>query len=63
MARMKRKTNSRERLKKAQVSLYVEKEQLAALRKLSAATGAPMQWYIRQGIDLILAQHAKGGRT
>lgn len=59
---MKRKPNSFDRLKKAQISLYIEKDQLAALRRLSAATGAPVQHYIRSGVALILAQHAKGAQ-
>lgn len=59
---MKRRPNSFDRLKKAQISAYIDKAQLAALRKLSAATGAPVQHYIRSGIALILAQHASGGR-
>ena len=57
---MRRKPSSKDRLKKRVMSLYLEPRQHAALKKLSAATGAPVQYYIRIAIDALLAQHGEG---
>lgn len=38
-------------------ALYLDKEQHAALAKLSAATQVPMAAYFRQAVDIILANH------
>jgi hypothetical protein len=52
------KPNSRSRLKKKAISVYVEDHQQDALRALSAATRVPQQVYIREGLDLVLAKYA-----
>jgi hypothetical protein len=38
---------------------YLDPEQAAALRELSAKSGKPMQSYLREGVDLVLAKHGK----
>jgi hypothetical protein len=50
------------RLKKHLLSLYAEPEQAAALRALSARTRVPVQVYLREGVDLILARYNKKER-
>lgn len=42
-----------------QVSCYLTHAQHAALKKLSTKTGAPIQHYLRQGVDLVLKAHSK----
>jgi hypothetical protein len=55
--------NSKARLKKEYLSLYLEPKQAELLRALSAKTHVPQQVYLRMGVDLILAKFAaKGGR-
>ena len=54
---MPRPTSSRERLKKSQVSVYVEPEQAAALRELSRRTRVPQQVYMREGVDMVLHRY------
>lgn len=54
---MPRPTSSRDRLKKSQVSVYVEPKQAAALRKLSERTRVPQQVYLREGLDLVLQRY------
>ncbi len=41
------------------VSVFLRADQTAALRAIHAATGLPVAVLIRQGVDLILAQHGK----
>jgi hypothetical protein len=50
----KRKPNSSDRLKKTQIAMYVEPEQMTELKELSAQTGVPMQVYLRRGLTQIL---------
>ena len=50
-------TSSRNRLKKSQVSVYVEPEQAATLRELSRRTRVPQQVYLREGLDLVLQRY------
>lgn len=38
---------------------YLEPEQATALRDLSGKTGAPVNYYIRRGVDLVLAEYSK----
>jgi hypothetical protein len=53
------KPNSRARLLKEPMSLYVQPEQATALRALSKRSRVPMQVYLREGVDLILARYKK----
>ena len=57
MATKRRKPNSFDRLRKVMMSAYLEPEQASELRALSAQTRVPMQTYLREGLDLILAKH------
>lgn len=43
------------------VTLYMRPDQKAALEKLSKKTGRPQQEFIREGIDLVLANY-KGAK-
>ena len=52
-----RKTNSKLRLLKEAMSIYLDKPEARALRALSARTGAPVNHYMREGVRLILARH------
>lgn len=54
---MKRKPNSSDRLLKEQVALYLEPEQAAALRELSARTRVPQQVYLREGLGWVLKKY------
>ena len=56
---MRRKLNSRDRLKKTPLSLYLDPPQAKALRELSARTRVPAQAYLREGLDHILAKYGK----
>jgi hypothetical protein len=47
------------RLKKVQQNALLEPEQVEALRALCARTRVPMQTYLREGVDLVLARHSK----
>ena len=51
------KPNSRQRLKKHVIMLYVEPEQDAALRALCARTGKTQQHYLRAGLDYVLKRN------
>ena len=59
---MKRKPNSKDRLKKTIVSCYLEPKQHAALRALSERTRVPAQAYMREGVDYVLAKYAGSGK-
>lgn len=59
---MKRKPNSSDRLLKEQIALYLEPEQAAALRELSARTRVPQQVYLREGLDWVLKKY-RGARS
>jgi len=54
---MKRKPNSKDRLKKTIVSCYLEPKQHAALRALSERTRVPAQVYVREALDDLLAKY------
>lgn len=47
------------RLKKIQQNALLEPEQVDALRALCARTRVPMQTYLREGVDLVIAKHSK----
>jgi hypothetical protein len=47
------------RLIKVPTMAYLDPEQATALRELSAKSGKPMQSYLREGVDLVLAKHGK----
>jgi hypothetical protein len=49
--------NSKTRLKKLYLSLYLDEWQADALRALSAKTDIPQQVYLRRGITLVLKKH------
>lgn len=53
------KPNARQRLRKVALMAYLEPEQAAALRDLSSKTGAPVNYYVRRGVDLVLAEYSK----
>jgi len=55
---MDRKPNSRDRLKKVAATVYLEPEQVEALRALSKRTRVPQQAYLREGVDAILERYA-----
>ncbi len=60
----KRPLDSRDRLLKKQLAMYLEPKQADALRAVSLATHIPQQVIVRMGIDYMLthdfADHAKG---
>jgi predicted DNA-binding protein len=56
-----RKPNSSDRLKKTQTAMYMEPEQMDALKALSARTRVPMQVYLREGLEHVLKKYGKGG--
>ena len=56
--RARRKTN-KDRYSKITGKVYLSESQDAGLRELSASTGAPMQFYLRLGVDLVLAKMGK----
>lgn len=56
---MEKPPNSRARLKKVAATIYLEPEQVEALRKLSERTRVPQQAYMREGLDLVLAKYTK----
>ena len=49
-----RKPNSSDRLRKAQLSFYPERQNYARLRELSVRTGVPQQVYLRRGLEFVL---------
>jgi hypothetical protein len=54
-------TNSRKRLRKVQLSCYVERGHRDALKSLSQRTGVPQQVYMRKGLDMVLRQNGALG--
>ncbi len=58
---MKKKSamQNRLRLLKVPTMAYLEPEQAGALRELSAKSRKPMQSYLREGVDLVLAKYGK----
>jgi hypothetical protein len=59
MAKKKSALQNRLRLVKVPTMAYLDPEQATALRELSAKSGKPMQSYLREGVDLVLAKHGK----
>ena len=59
MAKKKTALQNRLRLVKVPTMVNLEPEQAAALRELSASSGRPMQAYMREGTDLVLAKYRK----
>jgi Ribbon-helix-helix domain len=59
MVKKKAATNSRARLLKIPVTLYLEPEQAAELKALTARTRVPQQDYIREGVDAVLAKYRR----
>ena len=55
--------NSKARLVKEYLSLYLDPPQAATLRQLSARTRVPQQVYLREGLDLVLRKYRKGLRA
>jgi len=43
--------------RKEQLTVYLTSEQAAELRRLSARTRVPMNAYVRDAIDLVIAQN------
>jgi histidinol-phosphate/aromatic aminotransferase/cobyric acid decarboxylase-like protein len=54
VTRRRRVPNSKDRLRKAQLSFYPEPEDYAMLKALSARTGVPQQVYLRRGLQYVL---------
>ena len=50
---------SHERLKKVQLALYLDSDQVEALKVLSLKTRIPQQVYLREGLDYILKLYGK----
>lgn len=46
-----------------QTPAYLTREQRDGLARLSKATRIPMQAYIREGVELVLAKYRKKGGT
>jgi len=59
MAKKKPATNSKARLLKVPVTLYLEPEQAAELKALTERTRVPQQEYIREGVDVVLAKYRR----
>jgi hypothetical protein len=59
MAKKKAATNSKARLLKIPVTLYLEPEQAAELKALTERTRVPQQEYIREGVDGVLAKYRR----
>lgn len=57
MTTKKPRSPSHERLKKAQLALYLDPAQADALKVLSLKTRVPQQVYLREGLDLVLRKH------
>ena len=43
--------------KKVSTTVYLEEDQLEALKKLSDRTRVPVAEYIREGVDMVLERH------
>lgn len=54
----RRASNSKQRLKKAQLSFYPEPADYATLKALSAKTRVPQQVYLREGLAHVLHTYA-----
>jgi hypothetical protein len=47
-------------MRKVLRTIFLDKEQLARLNRLSAITRVPKAAYIREGIDIVLKKYEKG---
>lgn len=56
---MTEKPNSRARLKKKAMTIYLDRPQAEALQRLSERTRVPQQVYLREGLDLVLARYKR----
>jgi hypothetical protein len=54
MTTRNRSRNSRDRLRKVQLSFYVEPDDYRALKEISHRTGIPQQVFMRRGLSMIL---------
>jgi len=59
MAKKKSALQDRLRLVKVPTMAYLDPEQATALRDLSTTSGKPMQSYLREGVDLVLAKYRR----
>jgi predicted DNA-binding protein len=59
MARKKSAMQTKLRLVKVPTMVYLEPEQASALRELSARSGRPMQTYMREGVEYVIAKYRK----
>jgi hypothetical protein len=59
MAKKKSALQNRLRLVKVPTMAYLDPEQAAALRELSAKSGKTMQSYLREGVDLVLEKYGR----
>jgi Ribbon-helix-helix domain len=57
MAKKKTALQNRLRLVKVPTMAYLDPEQATALRELSAKSGKPMQSYLREGVELVIAKY------
>jgi len=60
---MARRPNSKDRLKKAQLSFYPEPEAYEALKALSTRSRVPQQVYLREGLDMVLKKYRREIRS
>jgi predicted DNA-binding protein len=58
-----KKPNSRSRLRKETLSLYLDPPTAEALRALSARTRIAQQVYLREAIDALLEKYGKRGKS
>jgi len=58
-----RKPNSSDRLKKVQLALYLDADQVDALKALSGRTRVPQQVYLREGLDYVLEKYGAKRRA
>jgi Ribbon-helix-helix domain len=55
----KQRTDSKSRLVKQYLSLYLDPPQAAALKLLSDRTRVPQQVYLREGVETVLDKYKK----
>lgn len=56
---MTEKPNSRARLKKKAMTIYLDRPQAEALQRLSERTRVAQQVYLREGLGLVLARYKR----
>jgi hypothetical protein len=57
------KSSSRDRLRKLQLAVYLDAEQVDALKVLSLKTRVPQQVYLREGLDYVLTKYGMKKRA